>query len=205
MASEVDLGREVGRSGCLETTPIDKNSLALFAQRTGIEMTYVPYRGSTQAHPDLIAGRVDVAKFSNGCARMENFLPTTQGPALSRPGTRHVAEVKDSADRTWLIRFERSTDQSYMLEFGDGYIRFYTNRAVLQTGEYDYAWNLQVEDDLLKRLEAGGKGRVVASASGAEVRRPPGPQPSPPRRRASHSAPSRRAHPGLLPMAPSPR
>lgn len=82
----------------------------------------------------LIAGRVDVAKFSNGCARMENFLPTTQGPALSRPGTRHVAEVKDSTDRTWLIRFAGSTDQPYMLEFGDGYIRFYTNRAVLQTG-----------------------------------------------------------------------
>ena len=33
-------------------------------------------------------------------------------------------------------------------------------RAVLQTGEYDYAWNLQVEDEILKRLEASGKGRV---------------------------------------------
>ena len=33
-------------------------------------------------------------------------------------------------------------------------------RAVLQTGEYDYAWNLQVEDEILKRLEAGGKGRI---------------------------------------------
>ena len=33
-------------------------------------------------------------------------------------------------------------------------------RAVLQTGEYDYAWNLQVEDEVLKRLEQGGKGRV---------------------------------------------
>ena len=33
-------------------------------------------------------------------------------------------------------------------------------RAVLQTGEYDYAWNLQVEDEVLKRLEAGGKGRT---------------------------------------------
>ncbi len=33
-------------------------------------------------------------------------------------------------------------------------------RAVLQTGEYDYAWNLQVEDEILKRLETGGKGRV---------------------------------------------
>src|SRR5215204_1403541 len=33
-------------------------------------------------------------------------------------------------------------------------------RAVLQTGEYDYAWNLQVEPDILAELEAGGKGKV---------------------------------------------
>ncbi|HEY0354093.1 MAG TPA: peptide ABC transporter substrate-binding protein [Enterovirga sp.] len=33
-------------------------------------------------------------------------------------------------------------------------------RAVLQTGEYDYAWNMQVEDEVLKRLEAGSKGRI---------------------------------------------
>jgi peptide/nickel transport system substrate-binding protein len=33
-------------------------------------------------------------------------------------------------------------------------------RAVLQTGEYDYAWNMQVEDAILKRLESGGKGEV---------------------------------------------
>jgi peptide/nickel transport system substrate-binding protein len=33
-------------------------------------------------------------------------------------------------------------------------------RAVLQTTEYDLAWNLAVEDELLKRLEAAGKGRV---------------------------------------------
>ena len=39
-------------------------------------------------------------------------------------------------------------------------------RAVLQTGEYDYAWNLQVEDEVLKRMEAGGRGRVLSSPSG---------------------------------------
>jgi len=33
-------------------------------------------------------------------------------------------------------------------------------RAVLQTGEYDYAWNLQVADNVLKQLEAGGKGHI---------------------------------------------
>lgn len=34
-------------------------------------------------------------------------------------------------------------------------------RAVLQTGEYDLAWNLAVEDDILKRLEAAGKGKMA--------------------------------------------
>jgi peptide/nickel transport system substrate-binding protein len=39
-------------------------------------------------------------------------------------------------------------------------------RAVLQTGEYDYAWNLQVEDEVLKRMETGGKGRAHIVPSG---------------------------------------
>jgi len=43
-------------------------------------------------------------------------------------------------------------------------------RAVLQTGEYDYAGPLVVEDEVLKRIETGGKGRVEilnASATSA--------------------------------------
>src|SRR5437773_1069815 len=32
-------------------------------------------------------------------------------------------------------------------------------RAVIQTGEYDYAWNMQVEDEILIRLENGGNAR----------------------------------------------
>jgi peptide/nickel transport system substrate-binding protein len=40
-------------------------------------------------------------------------------------------------------------------------------RAVIQTGEYDYAWNMQVEDEILLRLENsdGAKGRVVSVPS----------------------------------------
>ena len=42
-------------------------------------------------------------------------------------------------------------------------------RAVIQTGEYDFAWNMQVEDEILLRLENGGaaRGRVVIVPSGA--------------------------------------
>src|SRR5215469_8571351 len=32
-------------------------------------------------------------------------------------------------------------------------------RAVIQTGEYDYAWNMQVEDEILLKLEGGGNAR----------------------------------------------
>ncbi len=39
-------------------------------------------------------------------------------------------------------------------------------RAVLQSGEFDYAWNLQVEDEVLKRMEVGGKGKAVIVPSG---------------------------------------
>jgi peptide/nickel transport system substrate-binding protein len=37
---------------------------------------------------------------------------------------------------------------------------------VLQTGEYDYAWNMQVEDEILKRLEATGKGHINIAPGG---------------------------------------
>ncbi|QQO15580.1 peptide ABC transporter substrate-binding protein [Bradyrhizobium diazoefficiens] len=39
-------------------------------------------------------------------------------------------------------------------------------RAVIQTGEYDFGWNIQVEDDVLLRLEKGGKGRTIYAVGG---------------------------------------
>ena len=39
-------------------------------------------------------------------------------------------------------------------------------RGIIQTGEYDYAWNMQVEDEVLLRLEKGGKGRTIYAVGG---------------------------------------
>ena len=41
---------------------------------------------------------------------------------------------------------------------------------MLETGEFDYAWNLQVEPEVLAQMEAAGKG-VVATAFGTSVER----------------------------------
>lgn len=86
----------------------------------------------------LVEGRVDVAKYQNGTRVCENFIPSVQGPAVRRPGTRYVAEVKASAKRTWLYRFEFNVTQSFILEFGDQYIRFYTNHGQVQSGGSAY-------------------------------------------------------------------
>ena len=39
-------------------------------------------------------------------------------------------------------------------------------RGVLQTAEYDFAWNIQVEDDILRRFEQSGKGRAEIYPTG---------------------------------------
>lgn len=79
-----------------------------------------------------LMGRTDSPKYTNGAEVMENFIPLPHGGALRRGGTKHIAEVKTSAEHQRLIPFEYSIDQTYDLEIGEQYIRFYTESA----GEY---------------------------------------------------------------------
>lgn len=76
-----------------------------------------------------LEGRVDIAWYGNGCHKLRNFIPLVQGPARRRSGTRFVAEVKNSAQRTWLVPFKFSDDVAFVLEFGNLYIRFYTQHG----------------------------------------------------------------------------
>ena len=87
-----------------------------------------------------MSARIDFDKYPASCSTMENFIPLVQGPAMRRSGTRYVNEVKSSSDRTWLVRFEFSATQAYILEFGDLYIRFYTNHGQVQAGTVT-AWS----------------------------------------------------------------
>jgi len=76
-----------------------------------------------------LAGQVDFKKYSNGVETLENLQVFPQGGATRRPGTRFVAEVKNSANITRLIPFEFNVEQSYIMEFGNQYIRFYKDNG----------------------------------------------------------------------------
>jgi len=70
-------------------------------------------------------GRTDFAKYFNGATNIENFVVLPHGPVTRRPGTYFVSEIKTSANNTRLIPFTFSTEQTYVLEFGNNYIRFF--------------------------------------------------------------------------------
>lgn len=80
-------------------------------------------------------GRVDLKKYGNACSCLHNYLVFAQGGVTRRPGTRHVSEVKtSSAGKVRLQRFEPTATSAYVLEFGDGYVRFYKNGAQVTSG-----------------------------------------------------------------------
>jgi len=79
-------------------------------------------------------GRFDLAKYPNSVKTLENWLIYQLGGALYRPGTQFTAETKNSSGKARVIEFEFSTEQTYIIEVGDCYMRFYTNSAQLQSG-----------------------------------------------------------------------
>jgi len=79
-------------------------------------------------------GRNDLAKYSAGCAIVENMVIYPHGAAARRPGTQYVSEVKTSANSTRIIPFEFNTEQTYIIEVGNLYMRFYRNNGQILEG-----------------------------------------------------------------------
>ncbi|WP_291299074.1 tripartite tricarboxylate transporter substrate binding protein [Elioraea sp.] len=92
-----------GTGGVVRLAPV------LFAQRSGVEFTYIPYRGSTQAHPDLIANRVNIMFDTVPAA-----LPHIQSGALkaiATTGTQRAPQLPDvpTIGEAFMPGFEAST------------------------------------------------------------------------------------------------
>ena len=102
-----------------------------------------------------LAGQVDFKKYNNGVETMENMTVFPQGGTTRRYGSRFVCEVKNSANATRLIPFEFNVTQSYILEFGDQYIRFYKdNGQIVEASK------------TISGLTAANPGVVTATAHG---------------------------------------
>ena len=79
----------------------------------------------------LLLGRQDLTKYAHGLFVCLNGTPLTQGAWTRRPGTAflHQAKFHDKVSR--LFAFQYSITQTYMLEFGYQYIRFFTSHGIV--------------------------------------------------------------------------
>jgi len=85
-----------------------------------------------------LTGRTDFDKYQSAAKTMENFLVHPQGAATRRVGTQYIASVKTASAKTRLIPFEFSTTQTYILEFGNNYIRFFKDKGQILSGGSPY-------------------------------------------------------------------
>lgn len=90
------------------------------------------------------------AKYGTACATMLNFFPHPHGGASNRSGFEYVAGTKTNSKISRVKRFQFNTEQAYMLEFGDLYIRvFYQGGGqVLNLGSPVEIVTPYVEDDI---------------------------------------------------------
>jgi hypothetical protein len=84
-------------------------------------------------------GRYDVERYKNGVAELRNFLPLIQGGIKSTPMRRYNASAKEANKTCRLIRFEFSSTEANILEFGENYIRFFNqDRTQVMDGGSPY-------------------------------------------------------------------
>jgi peptide/nickel transport system substrate-binding protein len=112
----------------------------------------------------MIIPKHHFADFSGGKSRdaPANLKPVGTGPYKFvdfKPGDMVRGEINNSYHAANRPHFDT-------IEMKGGGDAVSAARAVLQTGEYDYAWNLQVEDEILLRLEKGGKGATLIAPGG---------------------------------------
>lgn len=103
-------------------------------------------------------GRFDVERYKNGVDKLTNFLPLIQGGIKSTPMRRFNAEAKNANKACRLIKFEFSTTEANMLEFGENYIRFFSQdrTPVLSSGvPYEIA-TVYAESELFELEYIGG-------------------------------------------------
>lgn len=78
-------------------------------------------------------GRLDLVQYGKSARSLINYRPMELGGVTRRAGTRLIAEVKDAANPPSLQAFVFAQGEAYVLEFGGGYIRFYRQRARLES------------------------------------------------------------------------
>lgn len=86
-----------------------------------------------------LAARLDFVKYKSGLKTCENLVLLPEGGAMRRSGTRYVAELKSSAVKGRLKRFQYSVTQAYVVEMCAQAMRFFRSQGQITIPDTDAA------------------------------------------------------------------
>jgi len=151
--------------GCAQLTKFDGVSAVEAIDDLTVKVTFdkptpVPYGPFVGGESPII----QAAQFANCTGAKapectdENFGPVGTGPYVVtefRPNDVITMKANDNYR-------DASKPAFATLTFKGGGDATAAGRAVMETGEFDYAWNLQLAPDVIANMEKGGKGKTVA-------------------------------------------
>jgi hypothetical protein len=106
-------------------------------------------------------GRTDLDHYQAGLVSALNWQVLKEGGVRRRVGTLYAGPVKDHNKRVRLGKFEFSTLQSYILEFGDRYIRFWTNGGRVEVAGVPVEVTTPYLESDLQKIRTAGAGDEV--------------------------------------------
>lgn len=123
--------------------------------------------------PEARARVADLARAGVACEILEQFIPRPLGPARKKPGTYFLGYPKYHDRRCRPLRFvwgrSEGVPQAYLLEAGDGYLRFFRDRARIAVAETDAAIpDGGFDTGISAWTSASGTGASIAYNAGAD-------------------------------------
>lgn len=85
-----------------------------------------------------VRARSDLAWWQTALALCQNFIVLKEGGFRARGGTRFVAEVYNSANKSRLLPFEASAMQSFVVELSEAHARFFRDAGIILSGGAPY-------------------------------------------------------------------
>lgn len=85
-----------------------------------------------------LSSRSDLEGYASACERLENAIIDLGGATSKRPGFIYIESTKDSTAQSILVSHVIDKDTSFILEFGELYIRFFKDQAQVLSGGNPY-------------------------------------------------------------------
>ena len=90
-----------------------------------MDSAYIKFNGGIWS--EQLKGRYDLGNYKSAARTCENFIPTRYGQVEKRAGTKHLGYAKNDDKKCVLVPFQFSVNTKFMLEFGEFYVRFWSN------------------------------------------------------------------------------